>query len=141
MHSATHSVPASEAGPIVKARLVAGAIMTALPVMFLLFDSIIKVLNVAPVVESFARLGYPGGHAPVIGILELFCIALYSNPRTSFLGAILLTGFLGGAVATHLRVGDPFLTHTLFPFYVGVLVWGGLALRDDRLRAVIPLRR
>jgi hypothetical protein len=75
-----------------------------------------------------------------IGILELICVVVYVIPHTSTLGAVLLTGYLGGAIATHLRIGDPFFTHTFFPIYVAALVWGGLLLRDDRLRALIPLR-
>ncbi|MGH7518274.1 MAG: DoxX family protein [Gemmatimonadales bacterium] len=79
--------------------------------------------------------------APGIGVLQLVCLALYVIPRTSILGAILLTGYLGGAVATHVRVGSPLFSHVLFPVYVAVLIWGGLLLRDDRLRGLIPLRR
>jgi hypothetical protein len=78
--------------------------------------------------------------AVVLGTILLICTAIYAIPRTSVLGAILLTGYLGGAVATHLRVGDPLFSHALFPVYVGVLIWGGLFLREDRLRALIPLR-
>ena len=96
----------------------------------------IKLLVLAPVAEAFARLGYPVSLAVGIGILELTCLAIYVIPRTSLLGAVLLTGFLGGAVATHVRVEDPLLTHALFPTYVGALVWGGLWLRDARLRAL-----
>ena len=121
-------------------RLWAGRILTAMPVLFLLFDSVIKLMQIAPVRESFARLGYPESLATGIGILELVCLVLYLIPRTSVLGAILLTGHLGGAVATHVRVGDPLFSHVLFPTYVGLLVWGGLFLREDRLRALVPLR-
>ncbi|MGH7629628.1 MAG: DoxX family protein [Gemmatimonadales bacterium] len=107
-------------------------------VLFLLFDSVINLMKIDPVVASFARLGYPVSLARGIGILELVCLALYVIPRTSILGAIVLTGHLGGAVATHVRIGDPLFTHVLFPVYGGVLVWGGLFLRDNRLRALIP---
>ena len=117
-----------------------GRILSALPVLFLLFDSVIKLMKIDPVVESFARLGYPESVAVPIGILELVCLVLYVVPRTSVLGAILLTGHLGGAVATHVRIGDPLFTHVLFPIYVGALLWAGLYLRDDRLRALVPLR-
>jgi hypothetical protein len=123
-----------------KKRLWAGGIIGAIAVLFLLFDSIIKLMMIAPVVESFTQLGYPVSIARGIGILELLCIVVYLVPRTSILGAILLTGYLGGAVATHVRVRSPLFTHTLFPIYVGALIWGGLVLRDDRLRSVIPLR-
>lgn len=118
----------------------AGWIMSALPALFLLFDSVSKLILPAPVVEGFTRLGYPESLALGIGTLELVCIVVYVIPRTSILGAILLTGFLGGATATHVRIGDPLFSHVLFPIYVGVLIWGGLYLRDDRLRALIPRR-
>ena len=127
--------------PLSTTRLWAGRIMTALPILFLLFDSVIKLMQIPPVVESFNQLGYPVNLAPAIGILQLVCIALYLIPRTSMLGAILLTGYLGGAVATHVRVGSPLFSHVLFPIYVAVLIWGGLWLREDRLRGLIPLRR
>ena len=115
--------------------------MSALAVLFLLFDSVIHILKIEPVVESFTQLGYPVSLAVGLGILELVCLILYVLPRTSVLGAILLTGYLGGAVAVQVRVGAPFFSHALFPVYLGVLLWGGLFLRDDRLRALIPLRR
>lgn len=121
-------------------RLWAGRIVTAIPVLFLLFDAVIKFTQIAPVRESFAQLGYPERLAPAIGALALACLILYLIPRTSVLGAILLTAYLGGAVATHVRVGNPLVTHALFPTYVALLLWGGLWLRDDRLRALIPLR-
>lgn len=119
----------------------AGLIVSALPVLFLVFDGVIKLLTIAPVIESSERLGLPVDIAFGIGLLELVCLAIYLWPRTAILGAILLTGFLGGAIAIHVRVGDPLLTHVLFPSYVGALLWGGLFLRDDRLRALLPLRR
>ena len=133
MHSAIHTVPIS------KKMLRAGYILSAVPVLFLLFDSVIKLIKIDPVVESFIQLGYPVNLARGIGILELVCVVVYVIPRTSAVGAILLTGYLGGAIATHLRMGDPFLTHTFFPIYVAVLVWGGIFLRDDRVRALIPV--
>jgi hypothetical protein len=113
----------------------AGRILSGLAVLFLTWDGVIKVVTLAPVVEAFTRLGYPVTVAVGIGILELLCVAIYVIPRTSALGAVLLTGFLGGAIATHVRVQDPLLTHTFFPIYVGLLIWGGLLLRDERLRA------
>ena len=123
-----------------KGRLWAGHLISGIAVLFLLFDSVIKLVVIAPVVESFAQLGYPVSLARGIGLLELVCIVVYVVPRTSVLGAILLTGYLGGAVATHVRVGSPLFTHILFPTYVGALIWGGLVLREDRLRSLIPLR-
>jgi hypothetical protein len=135
MHAATYAATVS------KARLSAGHIVSAIPVLFLLFDSAIKFTTIEPVLESFRQLGYPVSLALGIGVVELACLVLYVIPRTSVLGAILLTGYLGGAVATHVRVGSPLPTHTLFPIYVAALVWGGLFLREGRLRALIPLRR
>lgn len=124
-----------------KWRLGIGLGMTALPVLFLLFDCVIKLIEIQPVVESFTQLGYPVSLARGIGLLELACLILYVMPRTAVLGAIVLTGFLGGAVSTHLRIGDPLFSHVLFPVYVGLLVWGGLFLRDDTLRALLPTRK
>ena len=124
-----------------KKMLWAGRIMSALPVLFLLMDGVMKLLKPAPVVEATVGLGYPETVILSLGIVLLFCTVLYAIPQTSVLGAILLTGYLGGAVATHVRVGNPLFTHTLFPIYLGVLIWGGLYLRDGRVRALIPIRR
>jgi DoxX-like family len=118
-----------------------GRILSGLVVLFLIPDAIIKFIRPAPVVDTFTHLGLPLSLANALGILLLVCTAVYVFPRTSVLGAILLTGYLGGAVATHLRAGDPLLTHVLFPTYLGVLLWLGLFLRDDRLRGLIPLRK
>jgi hypothetical protein len=120
----------------------AGRILSGFVVFFLLVDAGFKLIRPlpAPAVEAFGKLGYPIGLAGGIGVLLLSCVALYLIPRTSILGAILLTGYLGGAVASHVRIGDPWLSHALFPVYVGLLIWGGLYLRDQRLRALIPLR-
>jgi hypothetical protein len=119
-----------------------GRILSGLVVLFLLVDAGFKLIKPlpAPAVQAFGQLGYPIGLAAGIGILLLGCVALYLIPRTSVLGAILLTGYLGGAVASHVRVGDPWFSHALFPVYIGLLIWGGLYLRDQRLRALIPLR-
>ena len=117
-----------------------GRILSALAVLFLLWDSAMKLITPPVVLESFERLGYPDGVAIGIGLLQLVCLAVYVIPRIFVLGAILLTGYLGGAVATHVRVGDPLFTHVLFPAYLGAMLWGGLYLRDDRLRKLVPLR-
>jgi hypothetical protein len=109
-------------------------------VLFLLFDSAIKLAMIQPVVDSFGRLGWPVHLAPAIGVLQLLCLGLYLVPRTAPLGALLLTGFLGGAVATHVRIESPLLTHILFPVYVAALLWVGLLLREPRLRDLLPLR-
>ena|SRR5882672_7745943 len=127
----------NRAAPISRKRLWAGRIVSGLAVLFLLFDSLIKVVKLAPAVEGTTALGYPATAVRDIGIIELICPILYVVPRTSVFGAILLTGYLGGAIATHVRVGSPLLTHTLFPIYVALLIWGGLFLRDDRLRVLI----
>ena len=108
----------------------AGRITSALPVLMLLFSSVMKFVKPASVVEGFVRLGYPESLAFGIGIVELACTVLYVIPQTSVLGAILLTGYLGGATATHVRIGEPFY----MPILLGTLVWAGLFLRDDRLR-------
>ena len=117
-----------------------GRVMSALVVVFLLFDSAIKLLDMTVVQESMAQLDYPVNLDRLIGLIEFICLALYAIPRTSILGAILLTGLLGGAIATHVRVGDPLFSHVLFGVYLGLLAWGGLYFRDDRLRTLIPLR-
>jgi uncharacterized membrane protein YphA (DoxX/SURF4 family) len=130
----------TQTAPISKKRIRAGRIVSALPVLFLLFDAIMKFMNVAPVVEAQSQLGIPANLTFSIGILELLCVLFYVIPRTSFIGAILLTGYLGGATAIQLRVANPLLTHILFPTYVGALLWGGLYLRDSRLRQLISFR-
>jgi len=130
----------TQSAPVSRKRLWAGRISSALPSLFLLVDGIAKLVKPAPVVEGTVKLGYPETVIVPLGIVLLACTILYVIPRTSVLGAILLTGYLGGAVATHVRVGDPLFTHVLFPVYLGVLIWGGLYLRNDRLRALIPLR-
>jgi len=117
----------------------AGYIMSALPAVFLLVDGAMKLMKPVPVVEATVQLGYPDSVIMPLGIVLLACTMLYVIPRTAVLGAILLTGYLGGAVATHVRVSDG-LFPLLFPVLVGALVWGGLYLRDDRLRALLPLR-
>jgi hypothetical protein len=121
-------------------RLRTGQVLSTLAVLFLTFDGVIKILHTTPVVEAFARMGWPDSLAFGIGALELACLALYLLPRTAALGAILLSAFLGGAIATHLRIGDPFFSHTIFPVYVAALLWGGLYLRDERVRALAPWR-
>src|SRR5262245_38183527 len=117
-----------------------GRFMTGLVVAFLVFDGLVKFTSWQAVVDASNQLGIPLHVNPGIGVLLLVCVALYAFPRTSVLGAILLTGYLGGAVAMHMRVGNPLFSHLLFPTYIGALLWGGLYLRDRRLRALIPLR-
>ncbi len=130
----------AETVPVSKKMLWAGRIISAIPALFLLIDGIMKLVKPVPVVEATVRLGYPESVILGIGIVLIACTIIYLIPRTSILGAILLTGYLGGAVATHVRAGDPIFP-IFFPVIVGVLVWVGLYLRDGRLRALIPLRR
>ena len=117
-----------------------GIVFTALATIFLAFDTVLKVLRLGPAVEGTTALGYPADAVHWIGIIELVCLMLYLVPRTSILGGLLMTGYLGGAIATHVRISSPVLTHTLFPVYVALLLWGGLYLREKRLRDLVPLR-
>jgi hypothetical protein len=116
----------------------ASLIVSALPVLFLAVDLAGKLLRIAPAIEATEQLGYKADVVLPLGLLQLACLALYLWPRTAVLGAILWTGYLGGAVATHVRLGNPLLTHQLFPVFVGGLLWLGLWLRDARLRALVP---
>ena len=138
--AATLIAPASFAAPAAtsaRARWT-GRVLTAVTLAFLTFDVAVKFLPMpAEAAAATAQLGWSPQHLPVIGALALACLVLYAVPRTAVLGAVLWTGYLGGAVATHLRVDNPLLSHTLFPFYVGALLWGALYLRDPRVRAVL----
>ena len=116
-------------------------ILSGLAVLFLAFDATIKLLNPPMVVEANAQLGYAAHVIVPIGILEVVLLVLYLVPRTAVLGAVLWTGYLGGAIATHVRVGNPLFSHILFPTYVAALLWGGLWLRDARVRALLPISR
>jgi len=127
----------SQVAPGSKKMLWAGRILSALCVLLMLFSGVMKLIKPAPLVEGFARFGYPERLIPVIGILELGCTIVYLIPRTSVLGAILMAGYLGGATAANVRIGDPLF---FVPAILGMLVWGGLFLRDERLRALLPLR-
>jgi hypothetical protein len=129
----------TQASPVSKGRLWTGRIISALVVLFLLFDGITKLMKVKAVLDASAQLGYPVGTVAVIGITLLVCTAFYVIPQTSVLGAILLTAYLGGAVATQVRVGNP-MFETLFPMIFGALIWAGIFLRENRLGALIPLR-
>ncbi|MDB4957924.1 MAG: hypothetical protein JWO36_5493 [Myxococcales bacterium] len=117
-----------------------GRILTGIPVLFLAFDSAIKFIQPPEVAEASARLGLPPDLSLAIGVVLLACLALYVVPRTAPIGAVLLTGYLGGAVLAHVRVGDPWPSNTLFPIYVGALLWAGLYLRDGRVRRLIAAR-
>jgi len=128
------------ATPVSKGKLWGGRVMSGLPALFLLFDGVMKLVKPALVVQATLQLGYPESVIIGLGITLLACTVLYLIPRTAVVGAILLTGYLGGAIATQVRVGNPLFTHILFPAYLAALIWGGLLLRDARLRTLIPLR-
>ena len=121
----------------------AGIALTGLAALFLAMDTAIKLAVMPQVTQTLAQIGWPAdaGTARGLGVLLAVCLALYLIPRTSVLGAVLLTGYLGGAVATHVRIGSPLFSHVLFGVYVGLVVWGGLYLRDARLRALFPLNQ
>lgn len=129
----TESPPASES----KAILWVGRVLSTLPVLGLVMSGVMKLMNSADVAKEFTRLGYDPQIALKLGIVELVCTVLYLIPQTAVLGAILLTGYLGGAVATHVRIGEGFAP----PIVMGVMLWGGLVLRAPRLRSVLPWRR
>ena len=119
----------------------AGRILSGLAILFLLMDSAIKLVPIQAVYDSLTELGYPAttGFARMLGVITLAGTLLYAWPRTALLGAVLLTGLFGGAIATHLRLDHPLLSHTLFGVWLGLFVWGGLWLRDERVRRVMPL--
>ena len=114
-----------------------GWIMTTLPSLMLIFSAAMKFARPPQVLEGFTHLGWPTNLALALGVLELACTVIYLIPRTAVLGAILLTGYLGGAMATHIRLGEPFITHIV----LGVMIWGGVFLREPTLRSLIPFRR
>lgn len=127
----TNSIPAK--------RPWAGIIVSGLPVLFLLFDAALKFVRPDQVVQGTVQLGYSESVILPLGVILLVSTLLYIFPKTLVLGAILLTGYLGGAVGTQVRIGNPLFTHVLFPVYIGILLWFGLYLRDSRLRELIPL--
>ena len=129
--------------PVSRPMLWLGRILSGLVILFLLFDGAIKLVPWPVVTETMDRIGYGSSQtlARSLGIITIVGAVLYAIPPTSILGAILLTGYLGGAMASHLRIGSPLFTHTLFGLYLGLMVWGGLWLRDKSLRASIPFRR
>lgn len=124
-----------------RGRLWTGRIVAGIVVAFMLFDAILKLINPAGVQQAFARTGWPVHLSPVLGVILLVSTILFIVPRTTILGALLLTGFLGGAVATNVRLEEPLFSHTLFPVYFGILLWGSLWLRDSRIAALIPLQK
>jgi DoxX-like family len=131
----------SQAAPISKGQPWAGRILSGIAVLFMLFDTVIHAMKPPAVVQGFAQLGFPLSAAIPLSTIEFIAIVLYVIPRTSVLGAILLTGYLGGAIAIQVRVGAPLFGTVLAPVYVALFLWGGLYLRDERVRALISLRR
>ena len=121
--------------------IVVGRALSAFALLFLAFDTAIKLAQMSVVAETLSSLGYPEELGFTIGVVELVCVVLYAVPRTAVLGAILLTALFGGGIATHIRVGSPLFTHILFGVYLGLFVWGGLYLRSERLRELIPAMR
>jgi hypothetical protein len=134
---------AAETAPVSKPALWLGRILSGLVILFMLLDGAIKLVPWPIVTETMDRIGYGSSEslARSLGVITVACTVLYAVPPTSILGAILLTGYLGGAMASHLRIGSPLFSHILFAFYLGLMLWGGLWLRNRNLRALIPLRR
>lgn len=130
----------AQSAPVSKASLWTGRAISGLVVLFMIFDGVTKVMKVQQVIEATVRIGFPVSTVVGIGITLLICVALYVIPRTSVLGAILLTGYLGGATAANVRAESPIM-NTVFALAFGVLTWLGLYLREQRLRALVPLRR
>jgi hypothetical protein len=133
----------AETAPVSKPARWLGRVLSGLVIAFMLFDGAIKLVPWPIVTETMEKMGYGSseGFARTLGIITIVCTVLYAVPPTSILGAILLTGYLGGAIASHARIDSPLFSHTLFGLYLGLMVWGGLWLRDRRLRELIPFRR
>ncbi|WP_224549590.1 DoxX family protein [Mesorhizobium sp. CA16] len=133
----------SEAAPVSNGALWTGRVLSAAVILFMIFDGVIKLPPLDVVTRTMADLGWPAdaNAARLIGVIGLISTALYALPRTSMLGAVLLTAYMGGAISTHVRIGNPLFSHTLFGVYLGIILWGGLYLRDQRVRALIPFSR
>jgi hypothetical protein len=133
----------AETAPVSKSARWLGRILSGLVILFLLFDGVIKLVPWPMVTETMDRMGYGSSEsfARSLGIIAIVCTVLYSIPPTSILGAILVTGYLGGAIASHVRIGSPLFTHTLFGLYLGLMLWGGLWLRDRSVHSLLPFRR
>ena len=133
----------AETAPVSKPARWLGRVLSGLVILFMLVDGAIKLVPWPVVTETMDRIGYGSSEslARILGIITIVCTVLYAVPPTSILGAILLTGYLGGAIASHLRIGSPLFSHVLFGFYLGLMVWGGLWLRDRKLRALLPFSR
>jgi len=133
----------AERAPISRPARLLGRMLSGLVILFMLFDGLIKLVPWPVVTETMDRIGYGSSEtlARTLGVISIACTVLYAVPPTSFVGAILLTGYLGGAIASHVRIGSPLFTHILFGFYLGLMLWTGLWLRDRRLRDLLPFRR
>ena len=131
---------APQSGFYGKKALWTGRALSGFITAFLIFDAVIHILKPPAVVEAFAKLHFPLSLAIPLGVIELICILLYVLPRTSILGAMLLTAYLGGAIAIQLTTSNSLFGEMLFPVYVALLLWGGIYLRDERLRSLVPLR-
>jgi hypothetical protein len=144
LRSATYDAPRSTTRTSTdlpsRRAVIAGRILTGIVAVLLTLDSAIKLVRAKAVIEGSAKLGFTGDQMFVIGVIAAVCLVLYLIPRTAPLGAVLWTGYFGGAIVTHLRVGDPLFTHILFPIYVAALIWGALYLRDPRVRAIVRKR-
>ena len=136
LSTAPRFAASSDAGISNRARW-AGRILSGIAVLFLTFDLVFKLMAAKEAVEGTVQLGWQAHHLPILGAIQLVCLVLYLIPRTAPLGAVLWTGYLGGAIATHLRIDNPLFTHILFPIYVAAFIWGGLYLRDARVRALL----
>lgn len=134
-----HAASASRLGGS-KTKLWVGRLLTGLPALFLAVDGVMKFLNLPEVVEASAKIGFQRPTLPVLGAIEVLSVLFLSFRRTAPFGAVLISAYLGGAVATHVRLGDPLFSHTLFPIYFALLIWGGLYLRDERVRALSPFK-
>ena len=134
--SAVSAVPATD---LSRKAIWAGRVLSTLAALFMLFDAVGKLMRPVQVVEGTTQLGWPASVILPLGIVQVVLLVLYLVPRTAVLGAILWTGYLGGAVATHVRVANPLFSHILFPTYVAAFLWLGLWLRDRRLRALLPI--
>ena len=133
----------STTAPASRVARLPGRILSGLVMVFLLFDAAIKLVPLAVVTETMDKMGWGASDnlARGLGLITIVCTVLYAVPPTSILGAILLTGYLGGAIASHVRIDSPLFTHTLFGLYLGLMLWGGLWLRDATLRSLLPFRR
>jgi hypothetical protein len=131
------SAPTTPARPLSRAASRTGTVLTLLLTLFFLFDAVPKLLQLPVVVEATQQMGFAASAAPVIGAVLLVCLALYLVPRTAILGAVFLTGYLGGAVCAQLRIEAPLFSTMLFPVYVGIAVWVALYLRSPQLRRVV----